>query len=591
MTLAGRLTDAKGKAIAKGEARLIMMAGNMGSSLGVPARTDAQGRFEIKGLPTGRRYNVNVTANGYGSEPRDVEAGDAATRRLDLDPFALALADQRLAGVVVDDDDKPVQGAMIYTHGNGQPNVNGLTDTKGRFSFDHVCAGPINISAHKLPSQAFGSVVAEGGDTNVTVRLGVNQRLGGMAGAGSKVTGTIVDPDGKPASKVLVSLFPDSQGEKTTDTEGRFKLIWDPNRFGGGQPIQRVVIARDLTRNLAAALDIEEGATNADLKLEPAWALAGRAVDPNGTAIPGAQALLMLKTDRMTSSLGSPTRVDAEGRFEIKGLPNGRGFSVRISAPGFGLDTPHAEAPEGDVRRIELDPSPLLVADQPVAGVVVDADDKPVAGAYVSGSGNKQPYVNGQTDSKGRFAFKQVCAGPLRLFANNQRGLYGNANVEGGDTNITIRISAARAAGVRTPPPQVASLEGKPLPDLTALGLAAADVPAKRPLLALLIDAEQRPSRRVLKRLTELADTLKQKGLAVVVLQAGAMEGAEFAAWKQEMAIPFPVGLFQGNREKARAAWGAAALPWLILTDADHQVTAEGFAIGELDEKLNPTDK
>jgi hypothetical protein len=79
--------------------------------------------------------------------------------------------------------------------------------------------------------------------------------------------------------------------------------------------------------------------------------------------------------------------------------------------------------------------------------------------------------------------------------------------------------------------------------------------------------------------------------LAVVVLQAGAMEGEALEAWKKENAIPFPVGVFKGNREKTRAAWGAAALPWLILSDADHKVTAEGFAIGELDEKLNPTNK
>ena len=589
LSLAGRVTDSKGNGIPQAEVHLMFMTERRGSSLGQPTRADAEGRFEIKGLPPGRRYSVNVVAKGYGTENRQVEATDPTTRRIDLDPFQLAVADQKIAGVVLDDDDKPVKGAMIYTYGNGQPNVNGQTDTKGRFAFDHVCSGPINVNANSPRGNAYGSTVADGGDTNITVRLGVNEHMGGMAS--SKITGTILAPDGKPAPKVLVSLFPDPQGEKATDAEGRFKLIWDPNRFGGPQTPQRVVLARDLTHNLAAALDLEEGATNAEIKLEPAWTLAGRAVDPNGAAIPGAQAQPMLKTDRMTSGFGSPTRANAEGRFEIKGLPNGRGFSVRISAPGFGQDTPNVDPPEGDAHRVELDPTQLLVADQSVAGVVVDADDKPVAGAWVNGSGNKQPYVNGQTDSKGRFVFKQVCAGPLRLYANNQRGLFGNANVEGGDTNVTLRIAAARAGGGRTPPPPVASLEGKPLPDLTALGLAGGDVPAKRPLLALLIDAEQRPSRRLLKRMTELADTYKQKGLAVIVLQAGAMEGAALEAWKQENAIPFPVGLFKGNREKARAAWGAAALPWLILADADHKVTAEGFAIGELDEKLESMKK
>ena len=125
----------------------------------------------------------------------------------------------------------------------------------------------------------------------------------------------------------------------------------------------------------------------------------------------------------------------------------------------------------------------------------------------------------------------------------------------------------------------------------TAPFFEAAEAPANQRLLALLVDVEQRPSRRVLKRLTELADLLKENGVAVVVLQAGALEGDAFAAWKKENALPFPIGVLKGNRDQARAAWGAAALPWLILTDASRKVTDEGFAPGELEEKLSPADK
>ena len=588
LSLAGQVADAEGKPIPNAEVSVFFMTPRSGSLLGSPRRADAEGRFELKGLPAGRAYNLYVTAKGYGSDNRMVNTADTATRRLDLDPFQLALADQRVAGVVVDAEDKPVKGARLFIFNNGQPSLKAPSDAQGRFSFDHVCAGPIEISADSL-FQGSGTAAVEGGDTHITVKLGVHQRLGGRGGARTKILGTVQDPDGKPAPKVLVSLFPFAQDEKTTDAEGRFTLLWDPNQFEGGmRQAQRLVIARDLTRNLAAAFDLEEGVTNADLRLEPAWTLAGRVVDTNGAAIPGALARALLKADRVTSTLGSPSPMDAAGRFEIKGLPIGRGISVQISAPGFGQNTPNADPPQ-DARRVELEPTELLAADQRIAGVVLDAHDKPVAGAFVNGSGNQQPNVNGQTDAQGRFAFKPVCASPLCLRANTLLGAFGNATVQGGDTNVTIRISANR--GGRTPPSLVASLQGKPLPDLAPLGLAPADVPAKQPVLALLIDAEQRPSRRVLHRLTELADTLKKKGLAVVVLEAGAMEGEAFAVWKKENALPFPIGLLKGNRDQARAAWGAAALPWLILTDANRKVIAEGFAPGELEEKLNPADK
>ena len=65
----------------------------------------------------------------------------------------------------------------------------------------------------------------------------------------------------------------------------------------------------------------------------------------------------------------------------------------------------------------------------------------------------------------------------------------------------------------------------------------------------------------------------------------GITNGA-FKAWKQEAALPFPVGCLKGESEKARATWGAGALRWLILTDKAHRVTAEGFPLEELDAKL-----
>jgi hypothetical protein len=64
------------------------------------------------------------------------------------------------------------------------------------------------------------------------------------------------------------------------------------------------------------------------------------------------------------------------------------------------------------------------------------------------------------------------------------------------------------------------------------------------------------------------------------------MAEQDFKSWKQEAALPFPVGCLKEKPEKVRASWGAAALPWLILTDKAHRVTAEGFPLEELDAKV-----
>jgi hypothetical protein len=50
--------------------------------------------------------------------------------------------------------------------------------------------------------------------------------------------------------------------------------------------------------------------------------------------------------------------------------------------------------------------------------------------------------------------------------------------------------------------------------------------------------------------------------------------------------VPFPVGTIQGDEEKVRFILGVKSLPWIILTDHEHVVRAEGFSLGELDETL-----
>ena len=64
---------------------------------------------------------------------------------MDLDPVELRLADRKLAGKLVDTDDKPVSGTMVQINGNDQPNANVRTDSEGRFSFD-VCEGTVQLS-------------------------------------------------------------------------------------------------------------------------------------------------------------------------------------------------------------------------------------------------------------------------------------------------------------------------------------------------------------------------------------------------------------------------------------------------------------
>jgi hypothetical protein len=144
--------------------------------LGSPVRADAAGRFEIKALPPGRQYGIYASAKAFGQEQRNVEPSNTATNRVEFEPFQLLPADQRIAGVVLDDNDKPVARASIYCYGNRQPNLNAQADAEGRFSMGKVCAGPINLSAN-IRTGGYGNVSAEGGDTNITIRVSASQGM------------------------------------------------------------------------------------------------------------------------------------------------------------------------------------------------------------------------------------------------------------------------------------------------------------------------------------------------------------------------------------------------------------------------------
>jgi translation elongation factor EF-1beta len=96
----------------------------------------------------------------------------------------------------------------------------------------------------------------------------------------------------------------------------------------------------------------------------------------------------------------------------------------------------------------------------------------------------------------------------------------------------------------------------------------------------------QRPSRNCITRLAKRAEQLTQKGIVVAAIQFSKIDQNALNEWIKKYNIPFPVGVVQGDAEKAHFNWGVKSLPWLILTDSKHVVRAEGFGLDELEEKI-----
>lgn len=129
---------------------------------------------------------------------------------------------------------------------------------------------------------------------------------------------------------------------------------------------------------------------------------------------------------------------------------------------------------------------------------------------------------------------------------------------------------------------------GKPLPVLEGFTFnLAAEQTKDTPLLLCFFDMDQRPSRNCLRRLSARAQEFKARGVFIVAVHASKVGENKLDEWTNRNNISFPVGMIEDNNEKTRFGWGVRSLPWLILTDKQHVVTAEGFGMAELDQKLN----
>jgi hypothetical protein len=584
LTLAGR-AECDGKPLTNATGTLIFWTGQSGMHLtGLSRGTNTPGYFEIPALPPGRKYGILIAAPGYGQKSvYDINAS-ADPIRQELDPVELLPANLKLAGQVLDADDKPVATVYVSLYGENQPGGNVRTDREGRFTFEHVCEGRAQLSANNQKS--YGNVTAEGGDTNVVLHLG--QTYGSSPDSTShKLKGTVTDPDGKPVAGAQLAVFPGNGRNWTrTGTNGIFSLTWSLQQWqlqaGGPQ-----LVVRDPTRNLAVASDLPEDATNLDVQLKPALTACGLVKGTDEAPLPGAQVGVLLKVGNSYDQLNEQyASADAQGRYEIKCLPADTQYIIYASAKGHGRSQQNIQS-DPETNRLELAPFVLKLADRVVAGQVLNDKEKPASGVNVSLNGEDQPGGSTTTDSQGRFHF-QVCEGKVSLYANAQNS-YAQANVEAGDTNVVITLNSR--SNDSSPTPRREALKGGPLPALATVNLAADVAPSNQPVLLCLFDAGQRPSRYAIRRLNEQAAALQQKNISVIGVQSPIIGDDAFDEWKTSSPVSFPIGRVTEKPEKCRWASSVTTLPWLILADANHKVIAEGFPLDDLDAQLKTLEK
>lgn len=127
----------------------------------------------------------------------------------------------------------------------------------------------------------------------------------------------------------------------------------------------------------------------------------------------------------------------------------------------------------------------------------------------------------------------------------------------------------------------------KAVPDLCELELKIPpDQTKAKKILLCFCDLTQPASQKYVLELNRLSASLAEKGVRVAALHCSKVNPGIADNWVRANRLRLPVGKLPDVVPEILRAWRAEKLPWLVLTDTEHTITAEGFDLNDLDEKL-----
>lgn len=407
------------------------------------------------------------------------------------------------------------------------------------------------------------------------------------------ISGVVTDASGKPLEDVKLRILPLGRQDAMSDAEGKFRTSWSSQDWRGQSLSSCYVLGRHEELNLAAIQLLDEDQTVVELKLEPSMTLSGQVLSMDRQKISNATVSVALRIANWASTINrEEVKVDAQGKFVIRAMPLNREYWVTVQADGFGRQQKKIAERDAEEAYLDLDEFHLPVANLSLSGRVVDVNDKPVSNAIMIVQGGSQPNIRDiRTNEQGKFKINNVCTGRILLSAiaarQNKPPIHGQVETKGGAAKVKI-VAVTSPKGQsksrrRTPP----SLKGTHLPDLGLFGaeLSNASFKGKR-ILVCFWDMLQHPSRHCLCQLANRISTLASQDVTVIAVQTAPVERSVLDRWLQKNRIPFKVGMIPAEEVEIKFNWGVRSLPWLILTDREHVIHAQGFRISDLARKL-----
>ena len=139
--------------------------------------TDAEGKFEIRALPSGYDYVLSARKMHYLIGRTEVHSEDIRDNGIVDVSIVLPRGKFSVSGVVVDANGKPVPNVWVYCAGKGQAGINSHTDAEGHFKADGIFEGQVNIIASIKGNDGGwlgGNVSVQAGASDVRIVLNRN---------------------------------------------------------------------------------------------------------------------------------------------------------------------------------------------------------------------------------------------------------------------------------------------------------------------------------------------------------------------------------------------------------------------------------
>ncbi len=422
------------------------------------ATTDADGRFELAGVATGKQ-TLHVTQPDYTDASQTVEvAGDDTAVEVRMTQGGV------LAGSVASDAGGPVPGATVtlaesgggggFGFGPGPGAQQAMSDGAGQFRFDHLGAGRYTVTA-TLGSNTSApvEVVLQAGQSQQGVTLQLQ--------TGVTIQGTV---SGLPAATVngmtVTAAGADSYaGSMRVGADGGFEF--DNVPLGvvtlRGTATDPSGSTRSATKQVTATAD--QPILAVELVFDPGYTLSGQ-VTQGGQPVAGANVFagLLGGGGRQATAV-----TDDAGSYQLTGLQQGTYTVAAMSAAAGSSQRKTVTLTSDQTLDIEF-PSAKI------AGQVVDADGNlPLANAAVTATAQDPNAAPGArqrpvtTDSNGQFSFAGLDEGSYTLATSLPDYQLDTRDVTASDQGTDgLVIALKRGAGISIR--VVDGLAGVPLP-------------------------------------------------------------------------------------------------------------------------------